>query len=273
HLAELNFSDSTVVVGPNGVIRTNYERLVGDDQTVFDYNLRVALGLDPRGTDFIDVDALDPSIFSLDMFSPDELIQDGIGVSSSTRNGLINSFYGYDYTGNKLKSRPSFSDFFNDFKMIGSDTSYTRLQAPFQPIYVAGYVMDKFSFDDIIFNVGLRVDRYDANQNVLSDPYLWRPAHTAGDAQVQDLYGSAGRPANIGDDYVVYVNNSADPTSIVFYRDGDNWYNAQGGVVVDPTVLRQSEGIQPYLVDFQNDAAGSLVGSKLRQEAFEVYTP
>lgn len=273
HLRELDFSDSTVVVGPGGVILTNYDRLVGNDQTVFDYNLRVALGLDPHGTDFIDVDALDPSVFSLDMFSPDELIQDGIGLSSSTRGGLINSFYGYDYTGEKLKGRPSFSDFFNDFKLIGSDTSYTRVQAPFQPIYVAGYVMDKFSFDDIIFNVGLRVDRYDANQYVLKDPYLWRPAHTAGDAQVQALYGNGGRPANIGDDYVVYVDNSADPNAIVGYRDGDNWYNAQGGVVVDPSVLRQSEGIQPYLVDYQNDPAGSLVGSKLRQEAFEVYTP
>ena len=71
------------------------------------------------------------------------------------------------------------------FKLIGNDSSYTRLQAPFQPIYVAGYVMDKFAFDDIIFNVGVRVDRYDANQNVLKDPYLWRPAYKAGDGQVQ----------------------------------------------------------------------------------------
>ncbi|MBK6411001.1 MAG: carboxypeptidase regulatory-like domain-containing protein [Flavobacteriales bacterium] len=267
HLRELDRSDSTIVQGPSTEIYTNYSRLVGDDQTVFDYNLRQALGLDPRGKDFIDVDALDPSVFSLDMFSPDELIQDGNG-------GMINSYYGYDYTGKKLKSRPSFSDFFNDFKLIGNDSSYTRLQAPFQPIYVAGYVMDKFAFDDIIFNVGVRVDRYDANQNVLKDPYLWRPAYKAGDGQVQDLYnGNNPRPSNIGDDYVVYVNNSADPTAIVGYRDGDNWYNAQGETVVDPSVLRQSDGIQPYLVDYNNDPAGSLTGSKLRQEAFEVYNP
>ncbi len=267
HLRELNYNDSTLVQGPGGLILTNFNRLVGDDQTVFDYNLRQALGLDPRGTDFIDVDALDPSVFSLDMFSPDELIQNGQG-------GLINSYYGYDYTGEKLTKRPSFSDFFNDFKMIGNDTAYTRLQAPFQPIYVAGYVMDKFAFDDIIFNVGVRVDRYDANQYVLKDPYLWRPAYTAGDAAVQDLYNTGvPRPGNIGDDFVVYVNNSAEPTAIVGYRDGDTWYNAQGEVLADPKVLRQSEGIQPYLVDYKNDPAGSLVGSKLRQEAFEVYKP
>ena len=32
--------------------------------------------------------------------------------------------------------------------------------------------MDKFTFDDIIFNVGLRVDRFDANQPVLNDLYV-----------------------------------------------------------------------------------------------------
>ncbi len=45
---------------------------------------------------------------------------------------------------------------------------------------MAGYVMDKFAFDDIIFNVGVRVDRYDANQNVLKDKYLFQEAYTAG---------------------------------------------------------------------------------------------
>lgn len=267
HLRELNKADSTLSMGPNGVIYTSYPRLVGDDQAAFDYNLRLALGLDPRGTDFIDVDALDPSVFSLDMFSPDELIQDGQG-------GLINSYYGYDYKGNKLTKRPSFSDFFNEYSIVGRDTAYSRLQAPFQPIYVAGYAMDKFAFDDIIFNVGIRVDRYDANQYVLKDPYLWRPAYKAGDAQVQNLYnGTNPRPGNIGDDFVVYVNKANDPTAIVGYRDGDTWYNAQGEVVTDPKVLRGSEGIQPYLIGYAEDPAGSLKGSKLRQEAFEVYKP
>lgn len=274
HIRELNTQDSTLVMGPNGVILTNYERLVGDDQTAFDYNLRLALGLDPLGNDFIDVDALDPSVFSLDMFSPDELIQNGQGVSGNATSGMINSFYGYDYTGKRLNHRPTFSDFFNDYTIVGRDTAYSRLQAPYQPIYVAGYLMDKFAFDDIIFNVGLRIDRFDANQNVLKDPYLWRPAYKAGDAQVAHLYeGLFPRPGNIGDDYVVYVNNSADPTMVVGYRDGDDWYNALGERLADPTALRQSDGIQPYLVDYDNDPQGSLIGSKLRQEAFEVYKP
>ena len=49
---------------------------------------------------------------------------------------------------------------------------YTRPIQAFEPIYISGYVMDKFTFDDIIFNVGVRVDRFDANQQVLKDPYV-----------------------------------------------------------------------------------------------------
>ncbi len=265
HLRNLDYSDSTFVEGTNGVSVAYFDRLVGDDQTVFDYNLRNSLGLNPRGADFVNVDALDPTQLSLDLFSPDDLINSG--------NSLV-SFYGYDYLGNKLKSKPSFDDFFSQSQITnGGDTVYSRLQAPFQPIYVAGYVMDKFSFDDIIFNVGVRVDRYDANQYVLADKYLFRPAYSAGDAAVQSLYGPNGRPANIGDDFVVYGNRLTNPTQITGYRDGDTWYNAQGVVVSDPTVIRGSEGIAPVLVNYDTDPTGSMVGSSLRKEAFRVYDP
>lgn len=265
HIGNLDFSDSTMVMGPNGVPVVYFDRLVGNDQFVFDYNLRQSLGLDPRGTDFVDIDALDPDQLSLDMFSPDDLINGG--------NSLV-GYYGYDYLGNKLTSKPSFDDFFSRYDLTnGGDTVYSRLQAPFQPIYVAGYVMDKFSFDDIIFNVGVRVDRYDANQSVLSDKYLFRPAHVAGDAAVQGLYGPGGRPSNIGDDFVVYGNRLVNPTQVLGYRDGDTWYNAQGVVVADPAVIRASEGIAPVLVNYSTDPSGSLIGSKLRKEAFRVYDP
>lgn len=265
HIQELDFSDSTVTITPDGMQQVTYERLVGGNQSSFDYNLREALGLNPNGTDYVDVDALDPSQLSLDMFSPDELVNGGV-------SSLV-SYYGYDHLGNKLTNKPSFNSFFDDFYRLGNDSVYSRLQAPFQPIYIAGYVMDKFSFDDIIFNVGVRVDQYNANQNVLTDKYLWRPAHTASDGAVQSLYGAAGRPSNIGDDYVVYVDRIVDPTAIVGYRDGDRWYNAQGQELADPSVLRSGEGIQPYLVNYGNDPRGSLVGSNLRKEAFSIYDP
>ena len=62
--------------------------------------------------------------------------------------------------------------------------NYTRNIGAFQPIYVAGYIQDKFAFDDIIFNIGVRVDGYDANQEVLKDPYSIYNVMTAGEVLV-----------------------------------------------------------------------------------------
>ena len=271
HLQQLDFSDPTITY-PVGVLPFyTYDRLVGPDQTNFDRNLRLALGLNPDGNDYIQTDALDPSVYSLSMFSADELINFG------TQQYV--SYYGYDHLGNKTTSKPSFDNFFNGSKINGEDTLYSRLQAPFQPIYVAGYLMDKFSFDDIIFNIGVRVDRYDANQYKLKDKYLLRPAWTAGEAaNSNDIPGGlrnqiSNRPGNIGGDYVVYVDNSQNPTAVVGYRNGDNWYNAAGEVVNDPSVLRSAEGIQPFLIGYASDQSGDLAGSQMRKSAFEVYKP
>ena len=59
------------------------------------------------------------------------------------------------------------------------DNRYAREIAPFEPIYMAGYIQDKFAVEDLIFNIGLRVDRYDANQQVLKDRYVLYPTYTA----------------------------------------------------------------------------------------------
>lgn len=238
-----------------------YPRLRGDDQRFFDRSLRQSLGLDPDGTDFIDTDALDPSVFSLDMFSPDELINEG--------NNVV-TYVGFDHLGNRISGRPSFNSFFNDRDANGN---FTRLQAPFQPIYMAGYVMDKFAFDDIIFNVGVRVDRYDANQPVLKDKYLWQEAYTAGsavsDANIAEQL--ANRPGNIGNDYVVYVDNFQSPNQVVGYRDGDQWYSATGVELPDGGSLLQGGQIRPYLIG--RGEAGSLRGSRLSAEAWRDYRP
>ena len=238
-----------------------YSRNRGDDQRFFDRSLREALGLDPNGTDFIDVDVLDPGVFSLDMFSPDELIFDG--------NSLV-SYVGYDHLGNKTTGRPSFTGFFDDRDENGN---FTRLQAPFQPIYMAGYVMDKFAFDDIIFNVGVRVDRYDANQNVLTDKYLWQEAYRAGQAVPDAGIAAqlANRPSNIGEDYVVYVDNFNAPNTIKGYRNGDQWYSATGVELTDGSSLQEGGQIRPYLIERGN--AGDIAGSTLSKKAFSDYTP
>ncbi|MCB0790982.1 MAG: carboxypeptidase-like regulatory domain-containing protein [Flavobacteriales bacterium] len=261
HLQELNNSslDNATITYLGTTALYTFDRLVGPDQAFFDQQLRTSLGLDPNGTDIIDVYSLDPSQLDISMFSAEELINDG--------NSYVN-FNGYDHLGNKV-ARSTFDDFFDEKDEFGN---YTRIQPAFQPIYIAGYVMDKFAFDDIIFNLGVRVDRYDANQNTLKDKYLWRPAYTAGSSEVQVLLDQ-GRPGNIGDDYVVYVDRINDPTRVVGYRDGDTWYDATGQEITDPSVLRSSEGIAPYLIGYDEDQNGDLTGSKLKKSAFEDYTP
>jgi hypothetical protein len=120
----------------------------------------------------------------------------------------------------------------------------------YQPTYIAGYIMDKFAFRDIVFNVGVRVDVFDANQPVLKDPYLIYEAKTAGEARQEFETGAstwAEVPTSIGNDYTVYVNDEFDPSSILGYRNGDTWFNAEGVEIEDPTAIESSVGILPYL--------------------------
>ena len=125
-----------------------------DAQFFFDYNLRNELGLDPFGTDFVNIDNVDPNILSFEMFSPDELFNSG--------NNYV-QYWGYDHTGTKTNGVTDIDKYFTEFDDNGN---YKRSIGAFQPIYVAGYIMDKFSFEDIVFNVGVRVDMFDANPSI-----------------------------------------------------------------------------------------------------------
>lgn len=208
-----------------------------DAQYFFDYNVRQKLGLDPDGTDFVDIDALDPDFFTLDMFSADELLNSG--------NAYF-TWFGYDHTGNKIRGNTDINKYFNEFN---DDQNYARTIGAFQPIYMSGYLMDKFAFDDIIFNVGIRVDVYDANQPVLKDQYLLYEAKTAREVTEFPDGTAITHPDNIGDDFVVYVNDVDNPTTINGYRSGDTWFDANGVEIADPSILEGSKGIAPWLQD------------------------
>lgn len=208
-----------------------------DAQYFFDYNVRQKLGLATNGTDFVDIDALDPDFFTLDMFSPDELLNSG---------NTYFTWYGYDHTGDKVRGVTDINDYFEGTDDNGN---FSRTIGAFQPIYISGYLMDKFAFDDIIFNVGVRVDVYDANQPVLKDKYLLYEAKTAQEVSEFDNGNPITHPENIGDDFVVYVNDVDNPTQINGYRNGDTWYDANGVEVADPTLLEGSKGIAPWLQD------------------------
>lgn len=268
HITNLDFSkpDTLELMGQNAVIifprqnaspgEYNADKEGGDAQYFFDYNLRKKLGLDTDGVDWIDFDSYGPETYSIDMFSADELLNSG--------NSYV-SYYGYDHHGNKLKKNPSFDDFFTDKDGLGN---FTRPIDAFRPIYVAGYIQDKFSFDDLIFNIGLRVDRFDANQKVPIDPYVLFPTVKAGEDEAMLLAGENGHPETISDDFVVYVDNLTNPQNITGYRDGDTWYNASGTEIENPDPIKTGSGIAPLLVD--NTKTNS---EEIQSDAFEDYKP
>ena len=256
HIKELNTNDSTIT-NQGSAFYVTYGRLIGDNQFEFDRNLRIALGLDPNGNDYVNIDALDPDFLTLDMFGADDLLNQG--------NNVVN-YSGYDPYGNKMTRRPTLEDFFNEKNEAGY---FTRPIQAFEPIYISGYVMDKFTFDDIIFNVGLRIDRFDANQQVLKDPYVIGENYKVGDLSgdlLNQLQDGTVIPGNIGDDFAVYVDALEGPTSIVGYRDGDTWFNAAGTEINDPDILAVNEVYPaPWLVDGPD--------AELTSSAFRDYKP
>lgn len=222
-----------------------------ESQRFFDTQVRKKLGLNPNGTDWVDVDNLDPSFYNINMFSADELLNGGFSYVS---------YYGYDHLGNKTKSQASLEDFFENKDENGN---YKRSIGAFQPIYMGAYIQDQFSFEDLIFNVGVRVDRFDANQKVLKDNYLLSPAKTVAEATIFD------HPSNMGSDYVVYVDDARDPSKILGYRNGSVWYNSYGQEITDPNVLSSGTTtgrVTPWVLD--PDAT-----VKVSTKAFKDYEP
>lgn len=237
----------------------NYNRLNDGQQSTFDKNFRNYLksigGKDVYGNaiddnSLINIDRYSPDMYSLSMFSPDELLE----------NGLV-SYYGFDHLGKKLSKKPSYEDFLNN--------PSERLIAPINPIYVAGFIQDQFVYKDMIFRIGLRLDRFDANQPVLKDKYTLYPTRHV--SEVSEINGKTiVHPSIMGSDYVVYVDDPFKPTKIIGYRNGDNWYDATGSEVVDPNILAlqtTSGRIAPYLVEEDETKL------KITTEAFKDYEP
>ncbi len=258
HITELDLN-SGVIADSGSFKRITYDRLnsgyahtsgtgvyggqrENDNQSFFDYNLREKLGFAVDGDRFIDIDEYDPNLLQFDMFSPDELLNSG--------NSFV-SYWGFDHTGQKVKGITDINKYFNEYDENGN---FKRFVGAFQPIYLAGYIMDKFAFNDIVFNVGVRVDVFDANQPVLKDPYLFFNARTVAEAQAlkesdPTQYAWVNLPESMGSDYVVYVDDVNDPSSINGFRTGMNWFNADGTPVEDPEPIAGSAGIAPWLLN------------------------
>ncbi|MFT6814154.1 MAG: outer membrane receptor protein involved in Fe transport [Sphingobacteriales bacterium] len=282
HLRELDLANPIYVTNSDGVFQDTvlYNRFVDKgNQTDFDRNLRAKLIEDKvkingelvNETTFIDVDNLDPSLLDLSLYGPDDLFNGGTPTSK-----LVN-YYGYDHLGNKNTARVDYLDFFND--------EVNRPIGPNQPIYIAGYLEDRFSFRDLVFRLGVRVERYDANTKVLTDRFSLYPVRTVG--EVSSLNGGiseVSHPDNVGDDFVVYVNNPTNPNRIIGYRSGDVFYDNNGNAIQqgrEDAILTQAleingsvpsgDEIAPYIsAEAERDSRGNLT---LGAPSFKDYEP
>jgi len=267
YFTDVNGNPKSILPSISDTVFYNYKNI---GNTTFDSNLRKKLfaATDPgRWTNDISIDALDPSTFSLNMFSADELLNNGHPYVS---------YYGYTYTGQVQNGNVNFNDFWTKKDANGN---YTRPIGAFSPNYIAGYLLDKFTYKDVHFNIGVRIDRYSSNEKVLKDPYSLYEEKTVSEVPGSgNVLNGGHHPANIGGSYVVYVddNNSSSP-NIIGYRSGNNWYDPTGKFINDPAVLKQYSGgrdPQPAIVKNQAQAIPSITDTNFNpNSSFTDYTP
>ena len=238
-----DYKNHRVAPGPSDTIL--YTRLIDTkQQATFDKNLRKKMGY--ADDYYINVDNIDPNNLSLNLFSPDELLN----LSGTSFVG----YNGYNAYGEEVTGQVNFNDFFTKKDASGN---FARPIGAFRPNYTAGYIQDQFQFKDILFNIGVRVDRYDANTKVLKDPYSLYALYTVGDlkgnTKVINKFNNGVTPSNIGNGAAVYIDDNASSTpQIIGYRQGDDWYDPYGRFIEDPRTLKTYSGgrdPQPYLQD------------------------
>ena len=278
HIQMLDY-DNPIYEMRGSQLYVNYNRkLVAESQTEFDKSFRNYLisngftNTDGTPIDeytWIDIDRYMPEDYvkagGLSMFSADELFNSG--------NSIV-SYAGYDHTGEKYNSSNwSLDKFFNP-----TDGKYRYLPS-FSPIYAAGYIQDKFFFQDLIFNVGVRVDYFNGNQYVMKDPYLLYESYTVADLRNDPTLISGGGQYlnNAGDDWVPYVDQVSNEEGaakpiIKGYRDTEGkWYNADGVEQANTTAINGTSGLPtPY---YTTNGLNAIKNRTVGTEAFERYTP
>ena len=168
------------------------------------------------------------------------------------------TWYGYDLRGNNEIDEENFSAFLN--QDIGKPESDYN-QAPYEPLYYGGYIQDKIEFNDIILNLGVRVDVFDNNTRVLKDRFSRRPVCQAGDigstVNGVDCGTPADRlPATIRDDFSVFYAGD----NVVGYRDANgNFFDTDGEISNPGDILLAGQTRQ--------------VNGQITADMFEDYTP
>ncbi|NND70318.1 MAG: TonB-dependent receptor, partial [Rhodothermales bacterium] len=157
-------------------------------------------------------------------------------------------YYGYDYLGLNEVDDQSLSGF----------TGSTNFNIePYRPIYYAGYIADKIEYRDVVLQLGVRVDVFDNNTQVLRDRYSLLPIQRAGEI--------SGAPSNIGDDFAVYYDEASG--GITGFRDLEGRFYDPNGQETDPESVRNNASPQ-----LRTDSAGNEIRN-LTDEVFTDYEP
>jgi len=207
-----------------------YGRLIEiDEDKLFYQEIRDQLGLSLNEFVNIDGTAVVANGLTLDQFSAGELIN---------WRDLSLDYYGYDYLGNK-----SDGGSFNDFFTKTVDGRRTFEVAPISPVYISGYVQDKFSYENIILRVGVRADYFDANTRVLEDPYSLYAIETADEfSRRRDI----NIPASVDPNAKVYLTGSdKDNDGVKAFRLGDEWFRPDG-TATDAQLIFGNEPVSPF---------------------------
>jgi outer membrane receptor protein involved in Fe transport len=226
----------------------NGQLLAPSDDARFYREVRSRRGLSIQ--DYVFTQGYRPEDLSLDMFSAFEL--------TDVDGGLLD-YSGYDYLGNRLADGVTFNDFFTARDATGDRTFPV---APQRPLYQAAFIKDKFTFNKMIFSLGVRVERFDLNTKVLRDQYSLYDVMSA-DRYFGDFFGG-NRPATIGDNFKVYTNNGYVDIAPKAFRDGDVWYDKDGNET-DPNIIFGGGVVSPLLNDPDR-------GGNIRSENFDPNT-
>ena len=276
HISQLDL-ENPIYSTVGSQIYVSYNRLLDESQqSAFDAAFRdYLISNGYTNTDGSPIDEL--TWIDIDRYSPEEFANAG-GINMFTADELFNGgtsplvgYGGYDHTGKKVSDANwTLDKFFSD---------ENHPLPSFSPIYAAGYIMDKFYFQDLIFNVGVRVDYFDGNQYVLKDPYLLYESYTVADIKADRSLISGGDSylEYAGDDWVPYVNQVPDGPSdeapvIVGYRDPNGkWYDANGNEVSSPSQINGTTGKPtPYRTP---NGQTTMKNNTVSADAFERYTP
>ena len=271
HIMELDFGNPIFRYDEFGnATHVDYERLVDKSaQTEFDKKIREQMKKGAK--DWIDVDVYDPSDFSLDWFSPEELFNGG------GDNSYI-AYYGFDYTGKNKNNRAitmaNIKNWFNDNVNSGNAKRNLDEIGATKPVKMAAFIEDKFTIKTLYVQLGLRLDIFNSNQPYVKDMFLYRDAYTVKGAGSKLPNDAVPDFMKNSDEYYVYVKDPTAPTvEITAFRKGTTWYDKKGNEVSDPTTIINDLGetqLVPYLID---PPANTTVRKQVDYKAFATYTP